>query len=136
MNKETRQIASNINAQRRRLKRKENKEVAKAKKYLNTLQNEFSAFLFLFDWDDTTHLDFGDGKEVAVEDLKPFHDFNTKWIKWCERWRKDKHLTPVNDNAFHEWAIDNTKNNDDDGICDFIDIKRSRLHGDFFRLSI
>ena len=128
---------ASINAQKRRLTRKENKEIKKINEVFLKIQNEFSAFIFGFDWDNITHLEYNDGTEVSIEDLKPFKDFNTKWIKWCLDWERDKkHNTQVDKNAFHDWAINNEKLNKDDKPIDFIDIKQSYLHGPIFRVAI
>lgn len=97
---------------------------------MERLQTEFHSFLFWMDWDNVETLEYDDGSTVAVKDLKPFQDFNKKWIAWCERWRANKrHNTPVNDNAFHDWAINNTKINDYDRPIDFISTKFSVMHG-------
>ena len=93
--------------------------------------------MFLFDWDETTHLEYEDGTETPVKELKPFKDFNLKWENWCEKWQSNRqHNTPANKKAFHEWAIDNTKTNTDDKLCDFISNKRPYLHGSIFRVAI
>lgn len=119
-----------MNHQKRRLTRKENKELIKINQAFNKIQNDFSAFLFGFDWDDITHLQYDDGTEVPISELKMFQDFNQKWIAFCNKWKRDKHHnTPVNENAFHEWAIDNTKTNKNDKRCDFIGSKWTILCG-------
>ena len=125
--KEIKQVANtlpSINDQIKRLKKKESREIRKINQALTKIQNEFCYFLFMFDWDETTHIQYADGTEIDTKDLTPFKDFNDKWVRWCKYWRMNRHHnTPVNDSAFHDWAIDNTKNNKDDRPCTFTHIK-------------
>ena len=108
-----------INSQKRRLTRKENKEITKINNAFTKIQNEFSAFIFGFDWDNITHLKYDDGTEVPITELKPFKDYNAKWIRCCLIWERDKtHNTQVDENAFHDWCMNDTLVGENDKIFD------------------
>ena len=121
---------ANVNAQKRRLTRKEEKETKKINLAFEKVCNSFHDFLFWQDWDEVTHITFDEGEEIPVEELNMFQDFNNRWIKWCEQWRANRtHNTPVNENAFYDWAIDNTKTNDYDKPIDFNYSQLPFVHG-------
>ena len=113
--KHTAKVVANVNAHKRLLTRNEQKELKKINTEFNLVKDAFINFLFAYDWDEVTHLAFPDGSEVAIDELNMFQDFNNKWIAFCNRWKADrKHRTPINENAFHEFAINNTKTNEND----------------------
>lgn len=108
---------ANINAQRRKLTRKEDRELEYINAAFDKLIHNFSETLLGADWE-----------HPQIKHLNPFNDYNKYWVAWCEKYNKDKkHIVNANETAFYDMAIDNTKTNDYDTIFYFTNNQLSNL---------
>ena len=100
---------------KRLFNRKEQREVKKINQTFDAFCNKFVEVLLGIPFDDKTAVFDIDGAKVKADDLDVFTDYNLQWVKYCAWYNaQKKHIVECNENAFHEWAIDNTKTNSND----------------------
>ena len=127
MSKKTKvkEFIANMKGNKRRIDRKQERELIKLNKVFDEYCDDFYAVLFGVDWDASTH------------ELKVFKDFNNGWIKQCEVYNKDKrHYVKAEPEAFYDLIIDNTKTNKNDKPFNFINIQQFNLCWTLPELSI
>ena len=118
-------FVANMKGNKRRIDRKQERELIKLNKVFDEYCDDFYAVLFGVDWDASTH------------ELQVFKDFNNGWIKQCEVYNKDKkHYCRAEPGAFYDLIIDNTKTNKDDKPFTFANFQQSHLRWTFPFLSI
>ena len=66
------QFVANMKGNKRRIERKQDRELLKLNKVFDDYCDDFYAVLFGVDWDASTY------------ELQVFKDFNNGWIKQCE----------------------------------------------------
>lgn len=93
---------ASVKGAKRKLLRKEDKEVLYINNKFTELLDEFHLIVFMTDWDKAN---------LTLTQLNPFNDFNLAWVNWCKNY---KGIVKPNKKAFHEYACDNLKTNKDD----------------------
>ena len=104
-----------LKGRKRHFIRKEERELKKINEFFDNFCDKFAEVLLGVPFDDETAIFEIEGEKVKAQDLDPFNDYNNEWLKYCAWYNKQKtHLLKCDLNAFHEWGIDNTKNNSND----------------------
>lgn len=92
-----------IKRNKRKLRRKENVQLSEINNNYNGLIDAFQKMLFTTDWDNPN-----------TPDIPIYRQFNDAWLMFCNNWNKSKkNILKANENAFYEWACDNTALNPD-----------------------
>jgi len=111
--KEQSRKVANLNRNKRKLKRKENREVDVINQKYIYFVDEFTRVMFSVDWDEPGSFEIerdGEIIEVSIADFNPFTMFNELWQKYADKINNNrKIMTPVNKQAFYDAFIDNTK---------------------------
>ena len=94
---------ANINRNKRKLKRKEDKQLAEINTNYNGIVKAFQEMLWTTDWDNP-----------STEGINVFKEFNSVWVLFCTNWNNSRHnIIKAHDKAFYEWAMDDTALNPD-----------------------
>lgn len=116
---------ASVKRDKRKLTRKENRELEKVDQRFDSLCNEFVEFLFSWDWDDPKGVVEVDDQEVPIYEFNPFGLFNDDWRYFAKNLNENKkHQTPVNGEAFYDTMI----NNENLNYGEPIDINNPRLN--------